>query len=137
MAIIEKTPVSSIYDKHLHELMGIKAKKANINLSSKDLVSREKMLKAEVADYVKKNGPIIYPEGRIEYKYNCVKRTLQRAKTLDYISKNFGEEMANDVDENCTVVNESEGVWTYRKKIEDLSEDASEVAIPVEKNNKN
>ena len=129
MKAIEKIPVPSIYDKRLQELMDIKTKKANINLSSKELISREKQLKAEVADYVKKNGPVNLPQGRVEYKYNCMKRTFQRGKTLDYIRKILGEEMANDVDEKCTVINESEGVWTYRKKIEDSSEEVLEVAI--------
>ena len=133
MSTIEQIPVPSTYDNRLKELIDIKTKKANINLSTKELISREKILKAEVADYVKKNGPIVFPEGRIEYKYNCIKRTLQRPKTLDYIRENFGDEIANAVDKNCTMTNESEGVWTYRKKIDDSSDDASEVAIYAEK----
>ena len=127
MKAIEKIPVPSIYDKRLQELMDIKTKKANINLSSKELISREKQLKAEVADYVKKNGPVNLPQGRVEYKYDCVKRTLQRGKTLDYIRENFGDEIVNDVDKNCTVTNESEGVYSYLKKVEKSSEVTSDV----------
>ena len=123
MQINSRALVASIYDAQLQELMDIKTKKAKNNFSTKELNTREKALKMDVANYVKENGPIVFPEGRIEYKYDCVKRTFQRAKTLDYIRENFGDEVADDVDKNCTITNESDGVWIYRIRNASLSDD--------------
>ena len=120
-------PVPSIYDGQLRELMDIKTQKAKMNFSTKELNAREKALKADVANYVKQNGPIEFPEGRIEYKHNFVKKTFQRAKTLDYLRETLGDEVADAVDAHCTVINESEGVWTYRNRNASLSDDDADV----------
>ncbi len=117
--------VASIFDGQLQELMDIKTQKAKMNFLTKEINVRERVLKEAVANFVKEHGPIIFPEGRIEYKYNCVKRTFQRSRTLKYLRENFGDEIADAVDANCTVINESEGVWIYHnRKNTNLSDDA-------------
>ena len=116
-------PVASIFDAQLQELMDIKTMKAKMNFSTKELTAREKVLKADVTTFVKENGPIIFPEGRIEYKHDFVKKTFQRAKTLDYIRETLGDEVADAVDAHCTVINESEGVWIYRNRNASLSDE--------------
>ena len=62
-----------------------------------------------------------------------MKRTFQRVKLLEFATKYFGEEVAAIIDKHCTITNVSEGVWIYRNKVNESSDDASEVAISDDK----
>ena len=121
------TSISNYFISRSQELLDIKSQKNEANILNRELNVQEKILKDELADFVKDNGPIIFPEGRIEYKYNCVKRTFQRALTLDYLREKFGDEVADDVDAHCTVINESEGVWIYWNRNANLYDEVTDV----------
>jgi len=118
------------YDAKIQELFEIRKYRAEATTPIKHLLNREKELKREVAEYVKNNGPIVFDGGRIEYKMNQVKRTLQRISTLEYLRNNFGDEIADKVDAHCTTSNTSEGVWTYLAKNRKESHE-DDVAIDI------
>ena len=111
--------IVDVYDKKLQKLIDINDIRSKELISVKSLYDEEKKLKEDVADYVKQYGPILFDNSRIEYKLNHVKKTLQRTPTIDYIRKKYGDEIADDVDDNCTKSNVSEGVWIYVSKSED------------------
>ena len=108
-----------MYNDPLRELLEIQQTKKQLKKLNKDLLAREKELKEKLVDFVKEYGTIETPEGRLVYRQEFVKRTLQRDFTLDYIRHKYGQDMANDIDKNCTVVNSSNGVWFYRKTMEE------------------
>lgn len=104
--------VTSIYDGALKELMDTKRIRSDLRSTDKKLIARDLELKQLVADYVRMNGTVEFKNGRIEFK-ETVKRTFKRANTLDYIRQKYGDEVADDVDSQTTIINERKGIWVY------------------------
>ena len=108
--------ITSAYDDKLKQLIDIRDCRSKKSVSIKTLHEKENELKNQLAEYVRKNSPILLDTGRVEYKYNIIKKTFKRKDTLAYIRKTYGDEIADDVDKNCTESNISEGVYTYTAK---------------------
>ena len=111
-----KNRFSKYYRELLQEYFEIMAAKGQIQDYRDDLSSREKEVGDKLKSFIKGNGPIETPNGRLEVKENFTKRTFQRDKTIEYIRQKYGDDVADDVDENCTVLNQSEGLWFYQSK---------------------
>jgi hypothetical protein len=108
--------IPKFYGELLQEYFEIMAAKNQIQDYRDDLSSREKEVGEKLKLFIKNNGPIETPNGRLEVKENFTKRTFQRDRTIEYIRHKYGDEMADDVDENCTIINQSEGLWFYQSK---------------------
>ena len=111
------------FEKILVELIDVRRNRSIMSGNMKELLSREKELKQQITEYVKQHGTVTIGSSRIEFKVNFIKRTLQREPTLDFIRSKYGDDVADDVDKNCTKLNESEGLWFYHGK-GDVSSDA-------------
>jgi hypothetical protein len=108
--------IPKFYGELLQEYFEIMAAKNQIQDYRDDLSSREKEVGEKLKLFIKNNGPIETPNDRLEVKENFTKRTFQRDRTIEYIRHKYGDEMADDVDENCTIINQSEGLWFYQSK---------------------
>ena len=118
--------VTSIYDGALKELMDTKRIRSDLRSTDKKLIARDLELKQLVADYVRMNGTVEFKNGRIEFK-ETVKRTFKRANTLDYIRQKYGDEVADDVDNQTTIINERKGIWVYlNSQKQDVENDDAE-----------
>jgi hypothetical protein len=80
---------------------------ANKLIALKNTIERlkqeEKELKKEIEPFVPTDKPLIFEEGQI-YDYSPKKlRSFNRIDVLSYIEEEFGEDVANAVNANCTI----------------------------------
>ncbi|WP_353572495.1 hypothetical protein [Candidatus Albibeggiatoa sp. nov. BB20] len=67
------------------------------------LEEEEKRLKTEIKPYFQENREAMnFESGRVYCTESNASRSLKRRETLDYIRKNFGNDIADQIDENCT-----------------------------------
>ena len=87
---------SSQFKNKAQELIDLK-----IQIAS--LLKQEKQLKKEIEPFVPTDKPLIFEEGQI-YDYSPKKlRSFNRIDVLSYIEEEFGEDVANAVNANCTI----------------------------------
>lgn len=70
------------------------------------LQEKEKALKEMLMPHIKNNGAIKSNGNMIYYAESKGARTFVRTKVLAYLTENFGQELADQIDENCTNVGE-------------------------------
>lgn len=70
------------------------------------LQEKEKALKETLMPYIKDNGAIKLNGNMVYYAESKGARTFVRTKVLAYLADNFGQELADHIDENCTSVGE-------------------------------
>ena len=70
---------------------------------------RKKELKAQLKNYIKHVGWVDTDLGRVKYYTETNVVTISRDEILSYIRQKYGDDVADDVDRNCTSVEERDG----------------------------
>ncbi|EMK6841756.1 hypothetical protein ACV0LO_003272 [Vibrio cholerae] len=68
----------------------------------KQLKMAENQLKEQLKDHLKQNGSIDLEAGRVYYIESKGSRTFSRSEVLEYIRDAYGEELADQIDHDCT-----------------------------------
>ncbi|PXA72905.1 MULTISPECIES: hypothetical protein [Vibrio] len=70
----------------------------------KTLFHQEKLLKEEIKPLLQKHGCVKFDYGKVYYGESKGASTFSRSEVLSYIRDNYGDELADQIDEDCTKV---------------------------------
>lgn len=72
----------------------------------KALFNQEKSLKDEIKPLLQQHGSVKLESGKVYYGESKGSSTFSRREVLSYIRDNYGDALANQIDEDCTKVGE-------------------------------
>ncbi|WP_318438228.1 hypothetical protein [Photobacterium leiognathi] len=76
----------------------------DIKRQIKKLLNEEKYLKDEIKPLLKESGAIKFTSGKIYYAESKASSTFNRREVLTYIRDNYGDALADQIDEDCTKI---------------------------------
>ncbi|EGR1837189.1 hypothetical protein ACLB4W_003580 [Vibrio cholerae] len=76
----------------------------------KALLNQEKLLKEEIKPLLQKHGAVKFDYGKVYYGESKGSSTFSRPEVLSYIRDNYGDALADQIDEDCTKVGEPKQV---------------------------
>ena len=125
MSEITDLKIPDVYNKLLAELSELMLQKDQMKLSSNSINERFNELRNAIKPFLlsRDNHTCEIDNLRVVLKQGQLKRTLRRDETLDFLLENFGEELAQIVDKNCTIISCNDSVYLYRSKPGTISED--------------
>jgi len=131
MSEITDLKIPDVYNKLLAELSELMLQKDQMKLSSNSINERFNELRNAIKPFLlsRDNHTCEIDNLRVVLKQGQLKRTLRRDETLDFLRDNFGEELAQIVDKNCTIISSNDSVYVYQDRGGNLLEDAESVMI--------
>ncbi|CAI2311947.1 hypothetical protein [Vibrio parahaemolyticus] len=72
----------------------------------KVLLNQEKSLKDEIKPLLQEHGVVKFEHGKVYYGESKGSSTFSRPEVLAYIRDNYGDALAEQIDEDCTKVGE-------------------------------
>ncbi|MDE1222676.1 hypothetical protein MCT05_18310 [Vibrio aestuarianus] len=72
----------------------------------KALLNQEKLLKDEIKPLLQEHGSVKFEHGNVYYGESKGSSTFSRTEVLSYIRDNYGDALADQIDEDCTKVGE-------------------------------
>jgi len=67
-----------------------------------ELLAREQEFKTALLPLIREHGTAAFEEGKVYYGESRGSRSFRRTEVLDFIRENFGSEVADLVDQECT-----------------------------------
>jgi hypothetical protein len=83
----------------------------------KALLYEEKLLKDQIKPLLQEHGAVNFDYGKVYYGESKGSSTFSRSEVLTYIRDNYGDVLADQIDEDCTKVGEPRQV-VYIKLID-------------------
>ncbi|NOH86011.1 hypothetical protein F0249_19740 [Vibrio sp. 03-59-1] len=76
----------------------------------KELLNQEKSLKDEIKPLLQEHGSVRFDYGNVYYGESKGSSTFSRPEVLSYIRDNYGDALADQIDEDCTKVGDPKQV---------------------------
>ncbi len=90
----------------MEEITTLAEELISVKQKIRELLDTEKTLKEQLKPLVKEQGGVNLEAGRVYYAESKGAQTFSRANVLSYVRDNYGDALANQIDEDCTQTGE-------------------------------